>query len=547
MKKLLILIFILISTSLFSKPLNKEHTVGVLKDWKPYYFLDKKGQPKGYAIELFEKLASNLDLKFKYIIVNDWKEMWELIEENKIDIVPNVGISSKRAEFLSFTQATDVFEIGLFKNKSLTQLNSIAQIKNYSCGIVLKNICTKLINDNSIDHKILYNSYHRALAAINNNEIDILCYPKPLVENSIKELNIKTIEPLGKPLKIIQRAVGVSKNEEHLLDILDREILRIKGNGQYQEIYNKWFTKHKDIEIDYYQMAFILLILLLIIFILLYYIRSKNLLLTKKELNEKISQIEKLKNEQLEQQKIILTQSKITSMGELITNIAHQWRQPLSVISTNVSSLELDVGLGEKISEEKIIQCSKDVITQTNYLSKTIDDFRDFFKKDSDTIKKHNLKELFIKLDNMVKKSFEENNIVCIHDFQSDIILELNDNSLIQSLLNICNNSKDIMISKIKDKEQRYFFVSTKKLKNHAQIIFRDSGGGIDTDVIDKIFEPYFTTKHQSLGTGIGLYMTYLTITKHLNGTIKVSNIDYKYNSKKLKGAEFVITLPVNN
>ena len=116
-------------------------------------------------------------------------------------------------------------------------------------------------------------------------------------------------------------------------------------------------------------------------------------------------------------------------------------------------------------------------------------------------------------------------------------------NGLIQSLVNIVNNAIDVLKT-IENEDDRYIFIETKRKKDNVTITIRDSGGGIPEDIIDKIFDPYFTTKHKSQGTGLGLHMTYQIIHDHMQGTIEVRNKEFKYKGKSYKGAEFKIVLP---
>ena len=124
-----------------------------------------------------------------------------------------------------------------------------------------------------------------------------------------------------------------------------------------------------------------------------------------------------------------------------------------------------------------------------------------------------------------------------------DIVINQNENLLVQSLINIFNNSRDAM-EHLPGKE-KFFFVDITKEDDKVQITIKDSGGGIPENIIDKIFEPYFTTKSKSDGTGIGLYMTNKIITKHLNGTINVYNKKYTYNDLQLTGAVFTIKIKI--
>lgn len=179
--KRILLTLLFLSLSLFAKPLNEVHKVAVLKNWKPYYSLDKRAKPTGYAIELFEKIASNIGLKYEYVIVDGWKEAMKLIEEGSVDIIPNTGITPARSKFMNFTQQTDVFEVGLFKNSRFKDLKNVKNLGSKTVGVVLKNVCERL----TIKNKIYFKNYHSALASLENNEIDTLCYPKPLLNYSI--------------------------------------------------------------------------------------------------------------------------------------------------------------------------------------------------------------------------------------------------------------------------------------------------------------------------------------------------------------------------
>ena len=255
----------------------------------------------------------------------------------------------------------------------------------------------------------------------------------------------------------------------------------------------------------------------------------------------------KLEEENLKQQKILLTQSKITALGEMLGNIAHQWRQPLSAITSSVSGLKLFIEMGKKPDDSFIIKCSDDVMQQAKYLSKTIDDFNDFINQDS--IKEKNIKisDTFSKLETLIINMFSDNSIKIVKDIEKDISLNLNDNVLIQSFINICDNAKDAFIINNIKLEERYFFLSAKQEDNNIIIKLKDTAGGIQENIIEKIFEPYFTTKHKSRGTGIGLYRTNQIITKYLKGSIEVKNSEYTYKNKKYKGSEFIIVLPKKN
>ncbi len=246
-----------------------------------------------------------------------------------------------------------------------------------------------------------------------------------------------------------------------------------------------------------------------------------------------------------EQQVIIQMQSKVAAMGEMIGNIAHQWRQPLSIITTHASNLLLSYDIHKSVSKAKLVDCANSIIKQALYLSQTIDDFRNFFKSDINNKSVFNIKDSILKTNKLIQDTMQNNFIKVIMDLDDIEVLQ-NEAKLIHAFLNICNNTKDAMILNEINSAHRFLFITLKKINNNAVISFKDSAGGIEPDILYKVFDPYFTTKHQSVGTGIGLYMTNQIITKHFEGTIKVRNSQYEYNNIKLSGAEFIITLPLN-
>ena len=239
--------------------------------------------------------------------------------------------------------------------------------------------------------------------------------------------------------------------------------------------------------------------------------------------------------------KQLYEQSKMASMGEMIGNIAHQWRQPLSVISTGATGLlvhkECDI-----LSDEFFQETCESINTNAQYLSKTIDDFRNFIKGDRVQCV-FDVEENIDSFLQIVKGSTKNEDINIILDIQKDIKINSYPNELMQCCINIFNNAKDILnFSEIK---HRYIFIKAFKTNKNIIITIKDNGGGIPEDILPKIFEPYFTTKHQSQGTGLGLHMTYNLVVEGMNGNIEAINEEYRYNNHNYKGAKFIITLPI--
>jgi len=243
-----------------------------------------------------------------------------------------------------------------------------------------------------------------------------------------------------------------------------------------------------------------------------------------------------------QQEKMILQQARTSAIGEMIGNIAHQWRQPLSVISTASTGLKVQLEMDMEISKEETIESLEKINSQTQFLSKTIEDFRGFFSEDMSEVFEFDITEVINKVNDLTKDSFKINFVHVNYDIEKEVFILGNKNLLIQALINIYNNALDVL----KEKEgERLIFISVKKDDSNITLNIKDNGGGISSDNIEKIFDPYFTTKHQFQGTGIGLYMTHQIIVKQLKGNILAKNVKYEYEGEKFTGALFTITIPI--
>jgi len=219
---------------------------------------------------------------------------------------------------------------------------------------------------------------------------------------------------------------------------------------------------------------------------------------------------------------MILRQSRHAAMGEMIGMIAHQWRQPISVISMDANNMLADIAL-EEFNQALSERYAQDILHQTDHLSKTIDDFRKFFKPDKEK-SKIDIQKIVEETYSIVKDSLKNHDIEFKTSFNTSLKTYGFPRELMQVFVNIINNSKDAIVSK--GVENATIEVKTYETKEYIHIDFYDNGGGIDADIINKIFDPYFTTKDEKSGTGLGLYMSKMIIEDHLDGIIEVENIE---------------------
>ncbi len=217
---------------------------------------------------------------------------------------------------------------------------------------------------------------------------------------------------------------------------------------------------------------------------------------------------------------MMFKQMRLAQMGEMISMIAHQWRQPLSTISAIASSLKLDLILGE--IDESVLHQSLDKISKhTGYLSNTIDDFRNFFNPN----KLKEVRDLDVIIEQavaIIAASFKQKSIQFTQSVHLSKKVEIFSNELMQVLLNILKNAQDAFNDKNIDSP----LISLRAYEDEYEsfIEIADNAGGINEEVIEHIFDPYFSTKDEKNGTGLGLYMSKIIIEEHCGGKISVSN-----------------------
>ncbi len=242
-----------------------------------------------------------------------------------------------------------------------------------------------------------------------------------------------------------------------------------------------------------------------------------------------------------EQEELLTEQSKLVAMGEMIENIIHQMKQPLSLISTASTAMELKKEM-DILSDKEFNNFTSKILESTQYLNETIENFRDFFcpNKTKESI---SILDAIVHSKKLLESKFKGREIKLIYNID-DISIYGVKNSLIQILTNLLSNSIDAF-ENIKDTD-KIIFITSMKNDDHIVIKVKDTAGGIDKDIIKNIFQSHFTTKSKDKGTGVGLYMTKMIVENNFSGTITVSNQTSIYNNKKYNGAEFLVKL-VNN
>ncbi len=237
---------------------------------------------------------------------------------------------------------------------------------------------------------------------------------------------------------------------------------------------------------------------------------------------------------------IMFQQARLASLGEMLNNIAHQWRQPLGSITMIIQSFQTKMQHG-KLTDEFVDNKVKDALLLANNMSQTLEDFKNFFSpnKTKSTFLVSSCIEHSIELS---KYLLDKENIKIIIDIKDNVQLNTYYNELSHVVLNLISNSKDALKTQKNDK---IIQITASKNQKNAIIEVLDNGGGIEEDIIPKIFEPYYTTKYKSAGTGIGLYMSKQMVEKHMNGIILYKKILHVINNKPQKCSLFTMQIPL--
>ena len=233
-----------------------------------------------------------------------------------------------------------------------------------------------------------------------------------------------------------------------------------------------------------------------------------------------------------EKEEMLLNQTRQAAMGEMISMIAHQWRQPLAVIGMIADNISLDVHFNT-LENSKLEESLKNIGTQVQYLSQTIDDFRQFFlpNKKKEKIRLQDCLEGALQI---IGKSLHNYNIEVEKIYEDEHTITSYKNELVQVFINLLKNSQDAFAEKTKQNAK--ITIQTKEYESYIEVLIEDNAGGIPKEVQKQIFQPYFTTKSKKNGTGLGLYMSKTIIEEHSCGTISMHNTD--------NGALFSLTFP---
>ncbi len=501
-------------------------------DWMPYESLEN-GKYVGIGADYYKLIENILDKKIDIVQTSSWAESLEKGKKRECDIFSMLVDTPSRREYLNFTKSYFTFPLVIATLNEKPFMESLkffmekkfSVVKGYSAVEILKqkypNI--KFIEVSNIDEGLKLVQSGKVYGHIN------YLYSTAYYIDKDYYSSLKINTKLSQRMEL---TIGVRNDDKILLSIMQKASSLVDAKSK-QQILNNWITIDSDKGFDYNLFYKIVAVFVLTVLIVLfrYFIllkSNKKLQTLQSELNElnqslqtKVdSEIEK----SLEKDKFLQEQSKLAAMGEMVGAIAHQWRQPLNSLNINIQNLDDDFedGLVNKKFVDSFIHKQTDTI---KFMSKTIDDFRNFFRIDK-------IREEFSVLDAI--KSTSNIQSAQLRANHIELILPTNDFNLYgyksefqQVILNIITNAKDALVEK--DIQNPFIKIEIKD----KSISIRDNAMGIPNEILNRIFEPYFTTKEQGKGTGMGLYMSKMIIEKNMKAKLSITN--------HKDGAEFIV------
>lgn len=496
---------------------KKEIKMCIDPNWMPFEAFDKTGKHIGMTADFFKIFSSEAGMPIKVVKTKSWNESVEFAKQRKCDIFSLAMDTPQRKKYMNFTKPYLSIPLVIATKPDVTYIDELSVLNGKKVGIVKGYAFAEILrkkypNIDIVDVKDIDDGLQQVADGKLFGFIGTIASIGYKFQTKFTgELKIS-----GKFDEKWELGIGVRNDDKELFEMFTKAVDMLTEDEK-QRILNKYiaisYQKGFDYTLFWKFLAFVGFIVL--IFGYRHYVINK----LNKELRQKFK--EEFERSR-EKDKVIFHQSKLISMGEMIENIAHQWRQPLSQVNSAVLVID-DQLYRHKIQDDTIEKKLLEIEDLTKYMSKTIDDFRNFF--DIDKEKEYFLlNELVKKSINMVEPVLSVKNIDIITIFEDTVVCHGYPNELQQVIVVILNNAKDALIQN--EVQNPMIRANIKQEDKYIYITICDNGGGIKGDIIDKIFEPYFTTKQKPQGNGIGLYLSKIIIEDSLNGELKVKNTE---------------------
>lgn len=528
---------------------NNEINVCSFKDIQPIEFKEND-KHNGVTIDLLKVIEQKLNVKLNFMDTRTLENTKKLVSQNKCDIVPTYYKGIEFIDIANLSKPMFKQSLAIVTRKGEPIVKNLTELDNQTIAIDKNSTIKKMINSNYPNMKVVEtNNNYESLEAVNSGKAYFALEPIPIALHYMSKHALNDIYVSRYSTLNFSSILAVNDNKKELLDIINTTIDHITEN-EIVAVINKWTNVSIKEPIDKGLIIKITLGLIIIFLALLYRqiilhkhnkkLTEANELIEKKnlEIDTLNKNLETKVKEEIEKNKEktsqLIHQSRLAQMGEMLSMIAHQWRQPLTAITATSNNLILR-NMIDKVESKELDKELNLITNYTQHLSSTINDFKNFFKVDKER-STNTLEELTEKSLDIINNAIDSNEIEIIKSYSCGKNITLYSNEIQQVILNILKNAEDVLVERnIKSKK---IYISTYCDEKYATLTINDNSGGIKEDIIDKIFDPYFSTKKNQEGTGLGLYMSKTIINEHCNGKLYVNNNEL--------GAIFTIKLNID-
>ena len=513
-------------------------------DWMPFESI-KDGKHIGISSEYIKILSQKLNIPIVLVVTKTWTETLSKMKKRECDMLSLVAKTPSRERYMDFTSSILEFPLVLATKIGVSFINNISLVETRGIGIVRGYAPIETLKKSYPDMVIVpVDSVEDGLDRVERGEIFGFLDNSVVINEKIQKEYIGSLSISGKFQEQVRLGIATRSDEKLLHSIFEKAIQAIDEPIK-ESILNRWIKPNYIVNVDYAMAWWTLGFSLLLISVVLYWnmllkreIASKQIVeLELKELNNTLERkIAEAVDEIQDREVIIQHQSRLAQMGEIINMIAHQWRQPLGATAAATMSIKSKLQLkkydmssekGRKEFETYLTKKLTDIEKYVDLMTQTIDDFRTFFKKDrqkeivdvSETIEK----ALFI-----ITPHMEAKNITIIKQLDSTKSIYLYPNEIMQVILSLLKNSDDAfddIPASEKPPKERVIMLHSYDIDDGIRVDFCDNAGGVPGEALNRVFDPYFSTKKEKNGTGLGLYMSKVIVEKHHNGVLRMENM----------------------
>ena len=483
----------------------------------PYGEYDN-GINKGISAEFISLISKKLNIKIK-ITPFDRIDIIPMLKSKKCDIIPLIIKTKNRSKFMSFTTGYTNQTLVLATKDEELFIDKLEKVGNRKIAVLKNTAFIDILKEEYPKINLIYvDSELEGLKKVNNSEVFAYVNTLVSIAYSISKESFSNLKISGKLEQEIPFSMSTRKEDTILINILEKASISI-SKKEKNDILNNWISIQFSEEVGYdiiFRIIFTFIILFIILFVFMY---KQNKL--KKEIEDLNKTLEERVKIEVENNRIkdiaLFKQSKLASMGEMIRNIAHQWRQPLNRVNLSLSIIQTvyEEDDNKELINKKILYAQKNI----KYMSETIDDFMNFFKAD----KKKNTFYLYNAVEESLKLlESRTNGIIIDISILKSVRIYNYKNEYFQVLLIILNNALDNF--KVTNINKKIIKIDSSDKNDYTELYINDNSGGIEKKNLENIFEPYFTTKFKKEGTGLGLYMAKILIEESMNGSLSVQS-----------------------